>query len=441
MKTSAIPGPPSDRLVGMSRALRDDLLGTIRDGHNEYGDLVSYRVGPRALNRHIVAVHHPDNIAEVLNRPDLYGRQTASFSALEEMFGENLVTTQGDTWKSQRRTLQPLFTPHRVKEYSQLMQEEAEKLLSEGYIKAGETADIAPAMERFALRVLGRTLFRNHQGVEEAIEVFERLVPLIGSRVRGRASSLIRPPLNSPAPSARRFKALRKELYDTVDSILAREVPQDPEGDLVGLIRTAVDPATGEHVSLQEVRNQALIFLVSGHTTTSNAITFTLYLLGRHPEIQEEIARNGLTQKADTNRLDLVRASIQEAMRLYPSAYAISRTSSQDCTLAGHRISKGTGILVSAWITHRHPDFWVDPEKFNPARFTSPTERPRFAYFPFGGGPRSCIGEHFAMLEAMTVVRTVLRQFRITSLDPDMPLAQLVSLRPAGPVRANWSPR
>ncbi|MFI6587602.1 cytochrome P450 [Embleya sp. NPDC050493] len=436
----AIPGPHGHPVLGMAGAFKRDLLGTLHAGFHEFGDIVEFRIGSKRWNRKVVAVYRPEVVSEVFADLETYGRNTSSFASLGEMFGENLVTTEGDAWRRQRRLLQPLFTPRHVSQYVALMQEEADRLRQEGYVQTNGIVDLVPVLERYALRILSRTLFRGHDGVEEAIEKFERLVPLIGSRVRGRASAVPRLPLGAPILSSRRFLALRKELYKTVDGILARPRKGNPD-DLVGRIRAARDPETGRRPTVDEVRNQALIFLVSGHTTTSNAMTFTLYLLGRHPEIQEIVAKSLNQPTIGPGEFDFVRGAVQEAMRLYPSAYAVARRVTADTVLAGHRIKRGTDVMVSPWVTHRHPDFWPHPDDFRPERFRGPNKRPRYAYFPFGGGPRVCIGEHLAMLEATTVIGSLLSRYRVVSQDAELPLAQLVSLRPAGPVRTRWEPR
>jgi cytochrome P450 len=242
---------------------------------------------------------------------------------------------------------------------------------------------------------------------------------------------ILRLPLDYPTPRNRRFRRVSAEMYAIVDRILARRAGViDGSGagdDMLSRLRAARDPETGQPLSAQEIRDQVLVFLLAGHETTAGALTFTLHLLGRHPEIQERVA---------TGDPDLVRATVLEGMRLYPPAHTTERRASVDTEIAGHRIVRGTPVLVSPWVTHRHPGFWPDPERFDPERFLGEHDRPRYAYFPFGGGPRSCIGEHFAMLEATVLLGTLLARYRVESLDARMRLEPLITLRPAEPVRA-----
>ncbi|NJC81877.1 cytochrome P450 [Planosporangium mesophilum] len=424
---AAIPGPAGSRLLGMASALRRDLLGTMLDGFHRYGDLVTYRIGPRweRLGPPAVAVHHPDGVRQVLTNPQVFGRRTAGFEVLTEMLGAGLLTSDGDLWKRQRRTLQPLFTPRRVTGYTDLMTAEAERVARH---RPG-AVDLHQLMQVYTLRVVGRALFGDE--VDDVVPDLQRLVPLASDLSLARSMQILRLPLDYPTPRNRRFRRVSAEMYAIVDRILARRAGVvDGSGagdDMLSRLRAARDPETGQPLSAQEIRDQVLVFLLAGHETTAGALTFTLHLLGRHPEIQERVA---------TGDPDLVRATVLEGMRLYPPAHTTERRASVDTEIAGHRIVRGTPVLVSPWVTHRHPGCWPDPERFDPERFLGEHDRPRYAYFPFGGGPRSCIGEHFAMLEATVLLGTLLARYRVESLDARMRLEPLITLRPAEPVRA-----
>jgi cytochrome P450 len=415
----------------MASALRRDLLGTILDGFHRYGDLVTYRIGPRweRLGPPAVAVHHPDGVRQVLTNPQVFGRRTAGFEVLTEMLGEGLLTSDGDLWKRQRRTLQPLFTPRRVTGYTDLMTAEADRVVRH----PPGAVDLHELMQVYTLRVVGRALFGDE--VDDVVPDLQRLVPLASDLSLARSMQILRLPLDRPTPRNRRFRRVSAGMYAIVDRILARLARRpdaDAADDLLSRLRAAHDPDTGQPLSAQEIRDQVLVFLLAGHETTAGALTFTLHLLGRHPEIQERVA---------TGNPDLVRAAVLEGMRLYPPAHTTERRASVDTEIAGHRIVRGTPVLVSPWVTHRHPDFWPDPERFDPERFlgdrlSGDRDRPRYAYFPFGGGPRSCIGEHFAMLEATVLLGALLARYRVESLDARMRLEPLITLRPAEPVRA-----
>jgi cytochrome P450 len=426
----AIPGPPGHPLLGVAPAFRRDLLGMLLDGFHEYGDLVTYRFGPRwgprKANRQAVAVHHPDGVHQVLTNGRVFTRRTVAFDVLTEMLGGGLLTSDGEVWVRQRRTLQPLFTPRRVAGYADLMAAEAEQLAAGPGVEDGATVNLHELMQLYTLRVVGRALFGDD--VDDAVPDLQRLVPLSGDLALARTMQLTRRPLGVPTPRNRRFRQVRDAQYAVVDRIIARRADDQPadRDDMLSRLRAARDPQTGEPLSEREIRDQVLVFLLAGHETTAGALTFTLHLLGRHPEIQDQVA-------ADPG---LIRPAVLEGMRLYPPVYTTERRVVTDTEIAGHHIPAGTPVVVSPWVTHRHPEFWPQPGSFDPGRFTGDHDRPRYAYFPFGGGARSCIGEHFALLESTVLLHTLLARYRIESLDAHIPLTPLITLRPAVPVRA-----
>jgi cytochrome P450 len=444
-----IPGPPGHPLLGMARSLRRDVIGTLLDGFERYGDVVAYPVGPVGgrPRRRVIAAHHPDEVRRVLTEMETFTRETTSYAVLRELFGVNIVTTNGAAWRRQKRTLQPLFTRRTVARYADLIEGEARKAVERPHLEPDGTVDAAHAMEQYALCVLGHTLFKERDGIDEqTVAALERLVPVVGRVVRGRASQPLRLPLALPTRRNRRFAATRSALYATVDRVLARRAEQERAGatsddDLLTRLQQARDPETFAPLTPDEVRDQALIFLLAGHTTTSNALTTTLYLLGRHPEIQERVAAEAAAPPGDPDAPDLVRASVQEALRLYPPAYVLGRRTARDTAIGGHQVAAGTLVLVSPWVTHRHPEWWDEPERFDPQRFLRGDRRARHAWFAFGGGARSCIGRHFALLEATILIRALLRRHRLEALDADVPLDALISMRPAGPVRVRLHPR
>ncbi len=439
---SAAPGPAGHPVLGMARAFRRDMLGTLLAGFHTYGDVVAYhfgpRWGPRAVSQDVLMAHHPDSIHEVLTNTRVFGRRTIGFQVLAEFIGTGLLTSDGDVWLRQRRTLQPLFTPRRVAGYAGLMEAEAARIAAEPTLAPGSTVDLHHLMQRYTLRVVGRALFGDD--VDEAIPQLQRLMPVVGDLALTRALQVIRPPLSWPTPLSRRIIRERAAQYAIVDRIIARHADRargaDRE-DMLSRLHAARDPETGQSLSTDEIRDQVLVFLLAGHETTAGALTFTLHLLGRHPQWQHRIAAGG-TGGGD---VDLARAALLEGMRLFPPAYSTERLAETDTTIRGYEVPAGTRVMVSSWVTHRHPDFWPDPDRFDPGRFTGEHKRPRYAYFPFGGGPRSCIGEHFALAEGTILLRNLLARYQVEALDEHLRLAPMITLRPADPVRAILSPR
>jgi cytochrome P450 len=409
------------------------VLGFMLDSFRRHGDVVAYRFGPRrgGLGRTVVGAYHPDDVHRVLTGTGpAFSRQTVGYGVMALALGEGLLTTEGDTWRRQRRTLQPLFTRRRVEGYAALMADEAQRVVADGPVVAGDVVDLHLLMMRYTLRVVGRALFG--EDVDEFIDDLHDQVPRLSSLIRARMIQVVQPPLSWPTPRNRRFTGLRAAQYALIDELLARTAGSAGDGDnLVSRLRAARDPETGEPLSAQEIRDQALVFLMAGHETTAGALTFTLDQLGRHPEVQDKVAADD----------DLVRAALLEGMRLYPPVYATERKAVTDSVLGGHPVPGGTLVFTAPWVTHRHPAFWPEPDRFDPMRFVGEQDRPRYAYFPFGGGPRACIGEHFAMLEATVLLKAVLERHRIEAVDGPPRLGAFVTLRPAGPVPVRLTPR
>ena len=450
---STVPGPRGNPFLGSALAFRRDLLGTLLRDREQYGDLVRYSLGPVGpLRQHMVVAHHPDDVHHVLTHTErTISKDTIGFRAMADLLGRGLLTTHGEEWRRQRRIVQPLFTPRRVEGYAALMAEEATRIA--GGHPATEAVDIHLLMLRYTLRVVGRALLGD--AIEDLVPVLHDLVPAVSDATLRRTFQLRPSPIERRSPRNLRPRRLRAREYAVVDEVLSRSpAPGDPaydeslaEGrdDLVTRLRLARDPETGDALSEAEIRDQALIFLMAGHETTAGALTFTLHLLGRHPEIQDRVADEvtavlgdrAAPEAAELPALTLTRAALMEGMRLYPSAHITERIATTPLTLAGHDLPARTLVAVSPWSTQRHPDFWPDPDVFDPDRWLdedATRSRPRYAYFPFGGGPRSCVGEHFAMLEAVVLLAAFLRRHRVTSLSGGLDIVPMITLRPRGAV-------
>ena len=447
---AGIPGPPGHPLIGMAHELRRDLLGTLLEGFARHGDVVAYRVGPargpRRLRPLLVAVRHPDDVRRVLLETDVFVRRLPSYDVLRELLGETIVTLEGARWRRQKRILQPLFTRQQVARYADLLEAEASRVVA-GWRELGdEPVDVVQAMEQYALRVLGQTLFAEEEGIDaDTAAALERLVPQVGTQVVARVAQALRPPLGWPTPRNRRFVALRAELRETTERVLARRERADRGrdeargGDLLSRLRVARDPQDGTALTRREVRDEALMSLLAGYTTTADVLVSTLYLLGRHPAAQEQVA--AAAHAAADRHDDLVLAAVREAMRLHPPSYALGRRAAADTELGGHTVPAGAFVLVVPWATHRDPRWWPEPERYHPGRFIGEQVRPPFAYVPFSGGSRACIGRHLALLESTILLRALLRSYRLESVDEALPLSQLISMRPKGPVYVRLHPR
>ncbi|HEX2148903.1 MAG TPA: cytochrome P450 [Actinomycetota bacterium] len=436
------PGPRGLPVVGSAIDLLRDFLGTTTKGRRMYGDVVRYVAGPPGPMR-IVAygIAHPDGVQQVLaGNADRYSKQDAAYNEIRALVGNGLLTSEGEVWRRQKRLVQPLFTHSRVASYVDMMSQESAELVerwNQLRLKDG-TVDLHSEMTRFSLRVVCRALFGTD--VDKIVPVLKDNVPFLSKKAFTRSLAPVHIPHDWPTPGNRHTNRAIREVYEIVDQLIA-ERRADPSGpdDLLSLLLAAQDPEGGTGLSDTEVRDQALIFLLAGHETTATSLTFTLHLLGLHPDIQQkvrdeaaEVLNGRLPNHADTKALTYTTMTIKEAMRLYPAVYAIPRLISREDEIGGFTLPVGAVVAVSPWVTHRHPDFWDDPERFDPERFTPEKEktRHRYAYFPFGGGPRACIGQYFSMLESIVMTPVLVRAFQFTSQPGRVKLFTGVTLRP-----------
>jgi cytochrome P450 len=447
-------------LLGIARELQRDQLGMYEALTAEYGDVVRLVVGPPGLRRVLYLVTHPDGVAQVLGDGG-YTKDTPFYEEIAAYLGDGLLTSDGGRWRRQRRVVAPLFSHRRVDGSVVVMADEAARVAARWSAAAERRVpiDLSAEMVGFTLRTVGRVLFG--ADVDEAVAIVRETFPVLNRHVRRRGLTPLRLPRRWPTPAARRAAAARRALYRVVDAIIDQRRGAPAGGtDLVSLLLAARDPDTGAPLHPQQVRDQVLIFLLAGHETTSTAITFACHLIGRHHDVQRRVHREvdevlaGRTPTADDlGRLTYTRMVIKEAMRLYPPAYALGRRAPAGAWIGGlrgphgeasraglaegHRIPPGSIIVLAPWVTHRRADLWPDPTRFDPDRFTAGTEatRPRYAYLPFAGGLRGCIGEHFAVTEALVAVATLLGRYALESDPAPVAVSTDLTLRPAGPVR------
>jgi cytochrome P450 len=437
------PGPRGAPLVGSLLDLRRDVLGTMYDAMLRYGDIVRFAGGAGRLRVEAYAVFDPDGVHHVLaGASDNHGKSGEAFQEIRDILGNGLLTSDGAEWRRQKRMVQPLFTHRRVAGYVPMMVEEADGVVARwaGAAARGGTVDLDGEMTRATLRVVGRALFG--ADVDHAVSVLREPVPYLSRRAVRRSMTPLKVPATWRTPGNRRAARDHAAIYGLVDDLIAsrRAAPTDGD-DLLSLLLTARDPENGGRLDDVEVREQALIFLLAGHETTATSLTFTLHLLGHHPEIQqlvhEEVDRvlgDRAPELEDVRALEYTTMVIKEAMRLYPAAYTIVRVPVSDDHHNGYRIPAGTATMVSPWVTQRHPRLWDAPARFDPERFRPEREkaRHRYAYFPFGGGPRACIGQYFSMLEAVIIVARLMQSYHVTTSSDPVRLFTGITLRPDG---------
>ncbi|KOG44678.1 cytochrome P450 [Streptomyces virginiae] len=445
---SEVPGLAGVPLLGSLFDLKSDSLGTYLRAQHRHGDLVRITAGPPGMRAELYCVLSPAGAQQVLATDAARFRKDNHFyQEVRDSFGNGLLTSQDENYLRQRRLVQPLFTRRRVDGYAEAVAAETEAVIASWGQALDGIVDVSDEMMHLALRAVARILFGTD--VEATADVVAECFPVITDYVLRRGYSPANIPRHWPTPGNRRAAAAMDELYGVCDRIIAqrRRTPGAGAGapgeDLLSLLAAARSSDDGEF-DASELRDQVLIFLLAGHETTATSLCFALHLLARHPEQQdrarEEVSRvlGGRTPRAaDLDRLPYLTQVLKEAMRLYPAAPVIGRKAVAATRIGEHTIPAGADVILAPWVTHRHPAYWPDPDRFDPERFTPEAEagRPRYAWFPFGGGPRACIGQHFSMLESVIALAMILRAYSFEAVDTEIPVGAGITLRTDGPAR------
>ncbi|HTF42661.1 MAG TPA: cytochrome P450 [Terriglobales bacterium] len=430
------PGPPSSRWRGSFFQYTRDPLTFLPEAIRTYGDVI----GLRFLKFRIYFLNHPDMIEELLVAQARKFGKGRVLKANQRLFGKGLLTSEGDFWLRQRRLAQPAFHRARIASYAEAMVQYAEKLTTTW--KHGEERDIHAEMMALTLQIVGKTLF----GVEvtgEVQEVGHSLEALMELNSDIRRLMLV-PGWLPTLTNIRAGLAIRR-----LDRMIYRIIREgrtsgEDRGDLLSLLLRAQDD-DGSHMSDVQLRDEALTIFLAGHETTAVALSWTWWLLDQHPEIEAKLhAELNLVLQGRTPTLEdlpglrYTEHVITESMRLYPPAWGMARMALEDTELAGYRVRKGSGVTVAQWAVHRDARWYQEPLAFRPERWQGDLAKriPRFAYFPFGGGPRQCIGNAFALMETTLVLATIAQQFRfrIVPQHPVVPIAS-ITLRPRYGIR------
>lgn len=422
-------GPKGSWLLGNLREVQRDTIGFLHRSAAQYGpDIQYYQIAFWNVYR----LSHPDYNRHILqDNQRNYGKSTLDYDVLRRLSGNGLISNQGESWLQQRRLLQPLFHRRRIAALGDIMVQATADLLPRWHTLAQNKTvfDVNEAMTELTLDIVARALFsldvrQNGRLFSEAFhevnEYFGSLDPVFA----------VAPWL--PMPRIRRFYRNLGVMNQFIYDIIARRRQQPQTGDqvdLLTLLLEARDEETGAGMDDVQIRDELITLLIAGHETTANLLAWTWYLLAQHPAARERLdeelagvslpsikANGRLPTVADIPNLPFTEQLLKEALRLYPPAWFISRNAIDDDEIGGYPIPASSLVSVSTYLTHRHPDFWPQPDQFDPDRFTPAAEaaRPRYAYLPFGGGPRLCIGNSFAMTEATLILATLAQQFRLT---------------------------
>ena len=432
------PGPKRWFPGSHLRALQYRPLEFLTQLASEHGDASQFRIGPQR----VFFFAHPDHVRDVLVTRNASFMKGLALQRTKVILGEGLLTSEGELHKRQRRLAQPAFHRERIQRYGEVMVEKASRARERW--GDGEEIDVAHEMMRLTLAVVAQTLF-DADVDEEAGEIGAALTELMlmfPLLVHPLATFLLRWPF---LPQVRRFRRALQRLDRTIYAIIdERRRANVDRGDLLSMLILATDvEGDGGGMSDTQLRDETMTLFLAGHETTANALAWTLYQLARNPDAERELHREldtvlggRLPEPADYPRLPYTEMVLAESMRLYPPAWGIGRYALEDVQIGDWTVPRNGLVLVSQWVTHRDPRFWPDPLRFDPLRFTAEAKaaRPKMAYFPFGGGPRICIGEGFAWMEGVMILATLAQRWRFLRGDDVAPQA-LITLRPRSAMR------
>ena len=432
------PGPKGHPIMGVMREFNRDTLGFVTRCQ-QYGDVVRSRF----LYVHAYFLYNPDDIEILLSTNAKSFRKAQSLRSpfFHRLVGNGLVTSEGDFWRRQRRLAQPAFHRQRISSYGDVMVEYAQRAIANW--QSGETRDIARDMTRLTLEIVVKTLFNSDisNDADHVGEILSGLVKPFASQatVKWILDNRL------PTPGHRRYFKAVSEIDRIVFRIIAeRRANASDEGDLLSMLLQAQDD-DGSQMSDRQLRDEVMTLFLAGHETTALALSWSWYLLALHPEAErrfhseiDEVLAGQPPKVSDLPKLKYTEMIAKESMRLYPPAYAVGREAIEETEIGGYRVPKGTQLFAFQWATHRDPRYFNKPGEFDPERWTSEnSERlPKYAYFPFGGGPRGCIGNYFAMMEIVLLLATIGQRFRFT-LDPKhtVEVLPVLSLRPKNGIK------
>lgn len=433
------PSPPGHWLLGNLPEFRHDMLAFFTHCARQYGDLVALRFGPRKV--HLAS--HPDFVEQVLVTENRKFGKSYVFELLRPVLGNGLVNSEGEFWLRQRRLMQPAFNKSSVNNYASIFVDYAKRLLNEW--NNGQPCDLHTEMTRLTLGIVGKTLM-DIDLVDVSSEIAAPLEQCMKD-FSHRFESAWNFPSWVPTPMNQRGKRNVRQLDMVVNRIIhnRRESKSDP-GDLLSKLIHARDEVDQTGMTDRQLRDEVMTLFLAGHETTANALAWTWFLLGQNPVVEnrllEELASvvgDRYPDVDDVPKLTFTEAVLKESMRLFPPVYAFSRRVLTDAAIGGFHVPSGSAVIMSQWVTHRDPRWWDEPDEFRPERWLTETvkERSAYAYFPFGAGPRGCIGNTFAMLEAILVVATIVPRFRIELVHPEnVKPWPSVTLRPRGGISA-----
>ena len=432
------PGPPRSATFRLLRQLAGDRLTLMSTAAATYGDAVKVGIGPKTL----YFFNHPDTAKHVLADNAANYEKGIGYQEAKRALGDGLLTSAGELWRKQRRTIQPVFQNKRITGQDGVVAAEAQRLIDRlrGHA-GGAPVDVLGELTGFTLGVLGTTLLDADLGEFDSIgHSFEA----VQDQAMFEMESMGLVPQWLPLPKQRRFRRARRDLDRIVAKLVSDRLAEPrPDGEdvLTRLIQSTSAEADPK-VARRRMRDELITLLLAGHETTASTIGWTLHLIDEHPEVGERLRAEAfevLGDRAPTHediaKLPYTAMVLHEAMRLFPPVWILTRRALAEDVVGGYRVPAGADVMVCPYTLHRHPSFWDRPDAFDPDRFdpAKPSDRPRYAYLPFGAGPRFCVGSHLGLMEATFVVAMISRELRLTKVPGYEVVAEpMLSLRVRG---------
>jgi cytochrome P450 len=449
------PGPKGLPILGSVFPAWRDPLGLFMDTHKTYGDVARFKFGPYDY----YLVSDPDVVRHVLVDGAKSYTKSRNYLGLKLVLGEGLLTSEGEFWRRQRKLAQPAFHKESMDGFARHMSQATRSMLSRWKSEDGGSArtfDMHEEMMRLTFRIVGLTLFSTDVD-EDAREVGEALTVAM-HHANDWAESLWNFPQWVPTPKNVRFNRAMKTLdtlvYRIIDARRDAGIENGPR-DLLGMLMNAVgdeeESTEARGMTNKQLRDEVITLVLAGHETTANLLAWTFFALSKHPEIEDKLREEADRvlgdrdpELSDVPKLAYTKSVLEEALRLYPPAWAFERQATAPDRLGDFDIEKGAIVGIAPYVIHRHPAHWENPDAFDPSRFAAEksASRARYAYLPFGGGPRTCIGNHFAMMEAQIILAMIVRDHRV-ALDPshEVGIDPRITLRPKTGIKVVRSPR
>lgn len=442
------PGPKGNPILGsitdmQGKGLIDFYYGLWK----QYGDVVAIKLGPLKSFLWV----RPEHVQHILvKNPDVYVKGM-SHAKLRTAIGDGILTLEGIEWRTQRKLMQPSYTPTNIGHYGVIMLEEAANMMRrwETQLKPGEIIDMNIQITRMAMSVISRAMFGVDIG-ENFIDAADALNQML-DYTSSSANSIIDIPLFIPTPKNQRLKRAKQTIREFITDIVAQRREEGLGQDLLSMLMSAKDADTGELMTDEQLHDEVLITFFAGHETTASLLTWTLFNLSKNPRVEDKLhaelqqVLGGRSPSLDDMaNLPYTRMILDETLRLYSPVAVVARDATADDMVGGYHIPAGSMSVVMPYITHRHPEFWEKPLEYYPEHFTPQQveKRPRYAYYPFGAGQRICIGLHFALMEGMLVLAELAQRYRFRLAgEHDGAVKFIGVIRPAHPVLMTFERR